>query len=196
MDDSYIWNRQINFRQLDSEWLRAIYALNADLVAMRYFPSVYTQVQSDSLADKCKTLITQKGWGLWAVWTKSDDVFIGFVGLHTPDTNLPCSPCIEIGRRLQPKYWGLGYASEAAHKALEYGFNELALPEIVSFTAKINQSSRAVMKRIGMRDTRHNFYHPSLSLDSPLAEHVLYKITRDRWLQQVNSPRIDYLLIK
>ena len=74
--------------------------------------------------------------------------------------------------------------------------NALALPEIVSFTVKINQSSRAVMKRIGMRDTRHNFYHPSLSLDSPLAEHVLYKITRDRWLQQVNSPRIDYLPIK
>ncbi|WP_166422556.1 GNAT family N-acetyltransferase [Paraglaciecola sp. 20A4] len=172
------------------------YALNADPVAMRYFPSIYTQAQSDSLADKCKAHITQNGWGLWAVCTKSDNFFIGFVGLHTPDTNLPCSPCIEIGWRLQPEYWGLGYASEAAHKALEYGFNELALPEIVSFTAKINQPSRVVMKRIGMRDTTRNFQHPSLSSDNPLAEHVLYNITRDRWLQQVNPSRIGYSFIK
>ncbi|QHJ12474.1 Putative ribosomal N-acetyltransferase YdaF [Paraglaciecola mesophila] len=162
------------------------YALNSDLEAMRYFPSPYTRAQSDHLADKCQSLIQQRGWGLWAVSEREDEAFIGFVGLHTPNANMPCSPCVEIGWRLLPQYWGNGFATEGAHKALEFAFKELALPEVVSFTAKTNQPSRAVMQRIGMHNSLHNFMHPDIYPDNPLAEHVLYQLTRNAWFEQIS----------
>lgn len=163
------------------------YALNSDPEAMRYFPLPYTRAQSDHLADKCQSLIQQRGWGLWAVSKKEDEAFIGFVGLHTPNANMPCSPCVEIGWRLLPQYWGNGFATEGAKKALEYAFNELALPEVVSFTSKTNQPSQAVMARVGLQDSLNNFIHPDIAPDHPLAEHVLYRITRNAWLDQTSQ---------
>lgn len=44
------------------------------------------------------------------------------------------TPCVEIAWRLARKYWGFGYATEAARLAMDYGFRTVRLEEIVSFT--------------------------------------------------------------
>ena len=103
------------------------------------------------------------------------------MGLHIPANDLPCSPCVEIGWRLAKVHWGRGYASEAAEAALCYAFGELGLDEVVSFTAAINKPSEAVMQKIGMANAQQNFVHPRVEVDSPLREHVLYKIHRKEW---------------
>ena len=75
------------------------------------------------------------------------------------------------------KYWGYGYASEGAQKCLEIGFKKFKLREIVSIAVKDNLNSIKVMQQIGMQqDQNGNFMHPSIAPDSPLAEHVLYRI--------------------
>ena len=75
--------------------------------------------------------------------------------------------------------WNQGYASEGAQAALEFGFNELKLDEIVSFTTKTNLPSQKVMQKIGMkRDENGDFKHPKLSADHPLIDHVLYRKTK------------------
>lgn len=152
----------------------------ADPDVMRYFPKTLSRQQSLVMANKITELIAKNGWGFWAVERKSDNAFVGFVGLHTPKDTLPCSPCVEVGWRLAKQYWGQGYATEAAKASIEFGFNELNLPRIVAFTAVINKSSIAVMQRLGMQNTLQNFMHPdvpnnSLS-SSQLREHVLYEI--------------------
>jgi RimJ/RimL family protein N-acetyltransferase len=103
---------------------------------------------------------------------------MGFVGLHIPAADLPFSPCIEIGWRMSCEYWGKGYASEAARAALQFGFHDLNLQEIVSFTAVLNQRSQAVMMRIGMLQTE-TFGHPRVPHSNPLRPHCLYRITRE-----------------
>ena len=105
------------------------------------------------------------------------------MGLHTPKETLPFSPCIEIGWRLDEKYWGNGYATEAAFKSLEFAFEELDLDEVVSFTTTENLKSQGVMKKIGMTNTSQNFMHPAVPKDNPLCEHVLYKMTKAEWRQ-------------
>jgi RimJ/RimL family protein N-acetyltransferase len=101
------------------------------------------------------------------------------VGLHRVGAALPCAPAVEVGWRLSPKHWGLGYATEGATMALRYGFNKLhggGLNEIVAFTTLLNVRSQAVMGRIGMvRDVGADFDHPSLPESSPLRRHVLYR---------------------
>lgn len=151
--------------------------LNADPRVMEFFPSPLTRDKSDVLADRCESLIGEQGWGLWAVELKRDGSFMGFVGLNAPTAALPFSPCTEVGWRLAFDYWGHGFATEAAREALRIGFEVLGLVEIVSFTAVANRRSRAVMERLGMRQSQL-FEHPSVPVGSPLREHCLYRLSR------------------
>ncbi|WP_020563613.1 GNAT family N-acetyltransferase [Methylosarcina fibrata] len=154
--------------------------LNADSRVMEFFPSPLTRTESDAMADRCQSLISERGWGFWVAETKEASQFIGFVGLHIPVAELPFSPCIEIGWRLAFQYWGKGFATEAAKGALHVGFELLGLTEIVSFTTVQNIRSRAVMERLGMRATS-TFEHPSVPIGSPLREHCLYQLSREQW---------------
>lgn len=155
--------------------------VNANPEVMESFPSVLTKEQSRVLAQRIRDKISQNGWGFWAVERISDNKFLGFVGLNEPDYEMPVSPCIEVGWRLGRDYWGCGYASEAAKKCLEIGFDTLKFSEIYSFTAVPNNRSKAVMERIGMHNTFNNFEHPMLPAGHPLRVHVLYKIDRESW---------------
>jgi RimJ/RimL family protein N-acetyltransferase len=151
--------------------------LNADPRVMEFFPSPLTREQSDAMADRCESLIAERGWGFWAVELMSDRTFIGFVGLSIPAARLPFSPCTEIGWRLAFQYWGHGFATEAAQEALRVGFGVLGLEEIVSFAVVANRRSRAVMERLGMKESG-SFQHPSLPVDSALSEHCLYRLRK------------------
>lgn len=155
-------------------------ALNSDPRVMAFFPSPLTRSDSDAMADRCHTLIEERGWGLWATESKATQAFIGFVGLHVPAVELPFSPCVEVGWRLAFQYWQKGYATEAARDVLRVGFELLNLPEIVSFCALHNVRSRAVMQRLGMRESG-TFEHPSVPADSPLRQHIWYRLTRKHW---------------
>jgi len=132
------------------------------------------------LADKLNAAINDAGWGLWALERQDNGAFIGFTGLN-PFSDLPVDDGVEIGWRLDPDAWGFGFATEAARAALAFGFETLALNAIDSFTATINQRSIAVMQRLGMQNTGSNFFHPRVPEESPLREHVLYRITYDQW---------------
>jgi RimJ/RimL family protein N-acetyltransferase len=155
--------------------------LSADRRVMEFFPSVLDRAASDATVDRVQALIAERGWGFWAVESKTDRQFIGFVGLHIPKVDLPFSPCVEIGWRLASEYWGKGYATEAASGALKVGFERLCLPEIVSFTAIINRRSRAVMERLGMDLDAETFEHPHIPVGHPLREHCLYRLSRAKW---------------
>lgn len=153
-------------------------ALNADPRVMEFFPARLARAESDALADRCESLIAERGWGFMAAELKDSREFIGFVGLHIPSAELPFSPCVEIGWRLAFPYWGKGLATEAAQEVLRFGFGTLALQEIVSFTAVVNQRSRAVMEKLGMRKSG-SFEHPQVPEGSPLRMHCLYRLPRE-----------------
>lgn len=113
-------------------------ALNADVSVMEFFPKPLARQESDHMADKIRSLIHQRGWGFWALELKEIGEFIGFTGLHIPEADLPFSPCVEVGWRLMKRYWGSGYAPEAAGEVLRFAFEHLELDEVVSFTTLHN----------------------------------------------------------
>ena len=152
-----------------------------DKEVMEFFPKPQTHEESYEMGKKIQSLITDRGWGFWAVEIPNQHKFIGFVGLHTPTDTMPFSPCVEIGWRLSKQHWGKGYATEAAEEALKYAFSTLNLEEVVSFTTIANSRSKAVMQKIGMHDSGQNFMHPDIKVSHPQCEHVLYKITKSEW---------------
>lgn len=155
--------------------------LNADPEVMRFFPGTQSQEQSDRSIAAWSLELEERGWSNWAVECLEDGSLVGFVGLSIPKRALPFTPCVEIGYRLAKAHWGKGFATEAGKACLRYGFEVLQLPEIVSFTAKLNTPSQAVMQRLGMKDAKEDFDHPALPEGSPLRPHVLYRLSRQQW---------------
>ena len=184
-----IETERLYLRQWQASDFAVFAEINADPEVMKYFPKLLTPKVSDIIASKCQQLIANQGWGLWAVSlkdrSKEHGAFIGFVGLNDTHADMSFAPAVEIAWRLHKDYWGQGYATEAARAALNFAFTELSLDEVVSFTAVINKRSQLIMERIGMMDTRANFYHPALDPNHRLAEHVLYNITRQQWNNQL-----------
>ena len=149
-------------------------AMNADPEVMRYFPSPLSREQSEASLARQRSLIQQRGWGLWALEVDGD--FAGFTGLAIPGFEAPFMPCVEVGWRLRREYWGQGVAYRGALQALEYGFTILKLSEILSFTAAVNLPSRRLMERLGfVHDAASDFQHPSIPVGHKLRHHVLYR---------------------
>ncbi|NBC33832.1 MAG: GNAT family N-acetyltransferase [Alphaproteobacteria bacterium] len=169
-------------RDWRDEDLPAFAALNADPRVMAFLPARLDRAQSDALAARIRAQIRERGFGWWALEVAGVAPFVGFVGLSVPQFQAHFTPCVEISWRLAAEHWGRGYATEAARLALTYGFDRLGLSEIVSFTTRANQRSRAVMARLGLRhDPADDFDHPSLPPGHPLRPHVLYRASpRDR----------------
>lgn len=163
-------------RQWRDQDLEPFAALSADPQVMEFFPETLDRAASDALVERCRGLIAERGWGLWAVELKASGDFIGIVGLHMTTPAFPFGEQVEVGWRLAANYWHQGYATEAARESIRVGFEILGLPEIVSFTAVTNRRSRAVMERLQMKYL-YDFAHPKLPMDSPLRQHCLYSLT-------------------
>jgi RimJ/RimL family protein N-acetyltransferase len=158
--------------------------MNADPAVMEFFESPQSRAASDASIAAWQAQLIANGWSNWAVELRDSAQFIGFTGLSVPRRTFSFSPCVEIGWRLARTAWGCGYATEAARACLRIAFEDLALPEVVSFTAIGNQRSRAVMERIGMHNTNQDFEHPAITEGHPLRLHCLYRITDSQWRQQ------------
>lgn len=158
-------------------------ALNHDEQVMRYFPGRLSRQESDALAGRIQAHIEQHDFGAWVVELRQQPGLIGILGLQRVLFDSAFTHSVEIGWRLLPAYWHQGLACEAAQAALAFGFNQLNLPEILAFTVPANQPSQALMQRLGMqRDPAEDFLHPLLPRDHPLRPHVLYRLSKARWL--------------
>jgi ribosomal-protein-alanine N-acetyltransferase len=144
---------------------------------MEHFPRTLTRRESDELVEKVEAGFEANGFGLWAVEVRATGEFVGFTGLDVPGFEAHFTPTVEVGWRLARSAWGNGYATEAARGALAFGFEEVGLKEIVSFTTPSNRRSRAVMERLGMsHDPPDDFDHPNLPPGHPQRPHVLYRL--------------------
>lgn len=82
--------------------------------------------------------------GRWAVHLKHTGDFIGWCGLKDIETE------IDLGYRFLQKYWGNGYATEAAKAVLMYGINVLQLKQIAGKADLQNAASICVLKKTGL----------------------------------------------
>jgi RimJ/RimL family protein N-acetyltransferase len=164
------------WREADLEPMAVI---NADPLVARYLPGPMTAEETRAMVERKRAHLARHGFTSFAVEVPGVAAFIGYVGLQWPNFEAHFMPAVEIGWRLAPAHWGKGYATEAARAALRFGFEELNLDQIVSFTVAANKPSWAVMERIGMtRDPAEDFDHPGLPEGHPLRRHMLYRINR------------------
>lgn len=86
-----------------------------------------------------------RGYGPWAVEEKHSGKLVGRIGFLNPEG----WPGFELGWTLGREFWGRGYATEGAGRALQYGFNELDHEHIISLIHPDNKASIRVAERLG-----------------------------------------------
>ena len=158
-------------------------AILGDPVVRRFYPAVATPEETGAQIDNAIARAAENGFHMQAAVLRETGRLVGLIGIGViPDATRAAingHPRVEIGWQLDKAVWGRGLAPEGARAWLEFGFGTLRLPEIVAFTAAINQPSRRVMEKLGMtRDPADDFDHPRVPEGSPLRRHVLYRMKR------------------
>lgn len=152
-------------------------AIVGDPHVMRYYVAPKTAAEANTWIDRMVAGLADGSAQFLAVERKSDGALMGLTGTADIRFHIPTEPKLEIGWVLGQQFWGQGYAPEGARASLAHAFDALGAPSVVAFTARINEPSQSVMKKIGMtRDPAADFEHPSVPEGNPLRSHVLYRI--------------------
>ena len=167
---------RLRLRNWQLEDLPRWIAMNSDPVTLKYFPRTYTKEESEISFERIRNYLELHEFGLWAAEEKESKKFIGFIGLSEQSLEgISFTPCIEIGWRLDKAFWGRGYATEGALEVLKFGLENLKIDQIFSYTARINNPSINVMKKIGLNARPElDFDHPKIDAGEPTRNHVVF----------------------
>jgi len=149
-------------------------ALNADPKVAEWLGGPLSREDSDDIALWANARWEADRLGLLAVERAADGAFLGMCGLH----RLRDRPGdVEVGWRLAYEHWGHGYATEAATAWLDYGFDVLGLPRIISVTDEPNLRSLAVMRRLGLTFLEND----QITDNGQIFDAVVYAVTAAEW---------------
>jgi RimJ/RimL family protein N-acetyltransferase len=132
------------------------------------------------------------GLGYFAAIERTTGAPLGWVGLRPPDStglrppdSTGLSPgaagTAELGYRLLPEVWGMGYATEGARALVASAFTDLGLEQVVATTMTVNLASRRVLEKAGLSLVRTFLAAWPGYIEG--AEHgdVVYAATRAAW---------------
>ncbi len=127
----------------------------ADLIALFTNPEVMKHVgdgvmtaeQAELWWEKLFNKFYPQGVKIWAVFSKENSDYLGHAGIYPRPTK---KEDWEFVYFLCRDAWGKGYATEIARKIIEYGFNELNLPEVFATVDNDHSASIRVLEKAGM----------------------------------------------
>lgn len=96
---------------------------------------------------RLKAAYQKFGFGFWLLERKTDSVPVGIAGLVKRDF----LEDVDIGYALLPRFYGQGYAVEAAEAIMSFAKQKLALPRLAAITIETNKPSQRVLEKIGLR---------------------------------------------
>ncbi len=140
--------QRLLLREFEMSDANNLYLLNSDPEVLQYTGDrPFSDITEAKMFIQNYNHYEQYGFGRWAVVLRRDNLFIGWCGIkYTPKLDE-----YDIGFRFFKKYWGNGYATEAAQACLDYAYESLNLEEIVCRAVKKNTASLKVLEKIGLQ---------------------------------------------
>jgi RimJ/RimL family protein N-acetyltransferase len=113
---------------------------------------IKTIEESRNLIAFIREQYNKNGIGRWAVVEKETQQFAGWAGLKliTEPINHH-THYYDLGYRFIRRYWGKGFATEAAKASLVYGFGKMQLNEIYGMAHIHNMASQQVLTKVGLQ---------------------------------------------
>ena len=178
MHSDYLFSsKRLGFRNWKEKDKIPFFLMNNNQQVMEHFPALLDKAASDELLYKLQHHFLSHGYTYFAVDELNSQKLIGFIGIKNQDYEYQHTPFIDIGWRLDPAFWGKGYATEGAKACLEFGFNTIGLDEIYSVAVHQNQNSFRVMEKLGMQKI-DTIFHPAMDANHPLQPCHCYKIKK------------------
>jgi len=140
---------RLNFRELTASDVVNLQKIFSDPVAMEFYPSTKSEAETLEWIDWNIQSYQENGFGLWALIDKSTGVFVGQAGLIL-QKNVDGADETEIAYLLERKYWGNGFAIEAASRCRDLAFSRFECDRVISLIDPKNNPSIRVAERIGM----------------------------------------------
>lgn len=141
---------RLRLRQFAASDIDAYAAMCADPEVMRYLSLSGDPLSREDAWRQMSMLAGHwilRGFGTWVVEEKETCELVGRVGLHFPEG----WPERELGWTIARKFWGRGYAFEAASAAAQYAFETLGWDQFVSLIHPDNSRSIRLAERLGSR---------------------------------------------
>jgi len=149
---------RLDFRELVPGDVEEIVRLDADPRVMKYIADGRVHTREETLALYPRILRYPRLYanlGVWRASRRDTGAFVGWFSLKYAGK----ASDIEIGYRLAPDAWGLGFATEGAAALRDYGFDDLGLERIIGVTHPGNLASQRVLLKIGMADEGWGRYY-------------------------------------
>jgi RimJ/RimL family protein N-acetyltransferase len=118
-------------------------------------------------------------WFAMAIILKESDQLIGNVSLRFPEKE---TYQVELGIAINPAYQKKGYAAEATLLVLQYAFEGLGKHRVFASIDPINESSIALVERVGMRREAH--HRLSIMWKGDWADDVIYAMLASEWFER------------
>jgi RimJ/RimL family protein N-acetyltransferase len=151
---------------------------------MRYFGGVMSAAECDAFLDKRIDDQHRHGMSYWAVELRSTGALIGSCGVRIADNypeHFPIFGMTEAGWRIGERWWGQGFATEAALASIAWLWREREVPEVAAWTSRPNRPSQEVMRKLAMRRRPDlDFDHPAVPSENGLRAHVVFSLDRPR----------------
>jgi len=100
------------------------------------------------------TRYATRGFGLWLVQLRETSEPIGICGLLQRDT----LPSPDIGFAFLPRFWGNGYAFEAAAAVMHFAATDRHESEILAIVNPANAASIRLLERLGFTRREDGLY--------------------------------------
>jgi RimJ/RimL family protein N-acetyltransferase len=149
---------RLYFRHLGLEDATVLKEFFASEDAIRFYPDIEVNDSREPERWITRQINRYKdfGTGLFGIFKKDTDEYVGQCGILVQDVDGQRE--IEVGYNLLPRFWGNGYATEAAVSCRKYVFDNGLADSVVSIIDIGNVNSQRVAERNGMkRDKQTDF---------------------------------------
>ena len=145
---------RLRLRPFASTDADALFALHSSAHVLRYWdaPPWSERSRAERFLAACGQMAQDGTGARLAIDRESDQMFLGWCSLTrwNPDYR-----SASMGYCLDDAAWGHGYATEAAHALLQWGFDTLDLNRVQAETDTRNAASARVLEKLGIRSRRN-----------------------------------------
>lgn len=176
--DLNLQSDRLRYRPILDSDLDDMYTLDSDPDVHIYLGNnpVTSKKQSADIIAGLHRQYEENCIGRWAIIEKESNAFVGWSGLKLESGLRPEFTYYDIGYRLIKKYWGKGYATEAALASLKYGFEQMNLEKICGAADVDNLASNHILSKIGMTQKEPFMYQTTKC--------NWYELTREEWKEK------------
>lgn len=160
MREYFIKTERIGFSKWGDNDLNLAALLWGDKEVTRYICATGVFTQQDIVSRLETEINNDKLFHVqyWPIFNLPTEELIGCCGVRPFKSE---SHAYEIGFHLRKRFWGMGYASEAAKTVIDYSFSVLKAEKLYAGHHPQNEASKKLLKKLGFRYIGENFYKPT-----------------------------------